>query len=75
MSATEAVNKFMVELEVEDGTTAEELAEQMFYWQMEIYSAHAGGDLYSDGDYDRLPDESRAGWVRVAEKKLAGELT
>ena len=74
MSAVEAVHKFMVALEVEDGTTVEQLAEQMFYWQMEIYSTHAGSDLYSDGDYDRLSAEDRAGWFRIAQKKLDGEL-
>lgn len=75
MSAVEAVDKFMRELVVEDGVTAEELAPRMFYWQMEIYSAHAGGDLYKDGDFEELSAEDRAGWVAIAQKKLAGELT
>lgn len=75
MSATDAVHEFMAALEVEEGTTVEELAEQMFYWQMEIYSSHAGSDLYSDGDYERLSDKNRASWLGVARKKLAGELT
>lgn len=46
--------------------TDEQLARRMFYLQMEIYSAHAGRDLYREGDFELLPDLAKQSWTAIA---------
>ena len=70
MSAVEAVRQNRESLQVDPNMSREDVAELLFYEQMEVYSAHAGRDLYSAGDYDRLSETVIEGWLRVADKKL-----
>lgn len=70
MSATAAVRSEMEALEVEPGITQEQLAEQMFYLQMEVYSAHAGRDLYQFGDFERLSEKYKESWYASAKRKI-----
>jgi hypothetical protein len=54
------------------GDTAEAYARRRFYAQMEFYSAHAGRDLYQDGDFEWLEPSIRHDWIARAESLIAG---
>lgn len=73
MSAVEAVRNSMKGLTPESGEDRENLARRMFYFQMEIYSAHAMTTLYSAGDFECLTAKVQRGWLVAADKKLKGE--
>ncbi len=71
MSAVETVRKNRESLVPEPGIDRETLARQLFYMQMEIYSAHAGRDLYDHDSYEYLPEENKKGFLEMADDKLA----
>lgn len=71
MSAVATVAACMERLEADPGENREDLARRMFYLQMEIYSAHAGIDLYAPGDFENLTSGDRDGWLAQADRKLA----
>ncbi len=70
MSAVETVRKNMKQLIPEPGESRDDLAQRMFYLQMEIYSAHAGRDLYEVGDYKSLSYKVKKSWLKLADRKL-----
>lgn len=69
MSAVEAARQAREAMTLVEGETLMELARRLYCSQMEVYSAHAGRDLYQDGDFERLDDVSRQAWLRCAKRK------
>ena len=70
MSAVKSVHDNMERLIPNPGEDREDLARRMFYLQMEIYSAHAGVDLFNLGDFELLTDDNQRNWLESADRKL-----
>lgn len=74
MTATDDVDYQMKKLIVLPKETVEDLAERMFYLQMEVYSANAGRTLYRLGEFNSLSKETRKGWFGIAKRKIEGKI-
>ena len=70
VTATGDVQRFMDDYEADPSASREDVARVLFSWQMEIYSANAGGDLYPRGGYDSLSDDVQEGWLIAADEQL-----
>ncbi len=66
--ATEDLKNMRETIKPMEDETLEGLAARLFYMQMEVYSAHAGHDIYKD--FDRLDDATRQGWLAAARRKM-----
>jgi hypothetical protein len=70
MSATQDVQDYLEKMRPAPGQTVEDFAREGLRWQVEIYSANAGGDIPGLGWSD-ISEKDREHWRQWARNKGA----